>query len=339
MKRVITTVLLAAVVFAAIPARSAMRGDVCRDSCLLANGFNALECSRVCSTDESIALPSGIDFLVRRLRGDTGRIHVFSPMTSDDAEWRLEAIRSGDSGRKDPLPEVVSFMLDGNIADPANAVASGSVVTLQPGAAAAPESVVLGFRDGGVYAELPVSHEARLCEKNGRKCKTENLSVIFNSDSFSTGQDGAPEGLLLKSVTAGRDTSHTVISMRLAGNIDPGRALPMRHNFYLLSFFDPSRAMSGDFYRASFFLMYSPHHYNRGGGCRMILRRGADWELLPSPVTCSVRDDELVFAVDSGVAFGRSDLTAFFAVTGTMFSDESSVLSSYSPVAVLRFSE
>jgi len=340
----LAVLLLAAPVLYSQDSYSPSSEDVCDNVCFSRIDDGLFTCRQECRTSNSVKLPPGFDFLVKKVReriqppllksktftpaeparGEQLKVRL-TPAVNDVsvlADQTIKFLYTSDPPSK-WLPLVPDF-------DPVAAVWDVSFTT-PADSDILNTTVRIGDFDGNTYIEA----SCPLRDPNN----TSDPCYFPLSDDES--YEKMPEfhidpALDLLSAKFGMDDRRFYFKVKTRGGIKKGKLIPKSAYYYMISLYDPDRPTGVDPYHRTSFVYYSPN-FDPNSPCKALVRRGSKWVYDASPVRCRIENDTLTITVmRKTIGAPVSGLLTMYVATGVIYDEDNGIIVDYSPSTAVR---
>ncbi len=243
--------------------------EVCSNVCFPRNKDGLFSCQQECSSEDDVELPTGIDFLIKRVRDR------LKPPILDKMEILPSSPRAGESMDiyMTPKDTDVEYMigLKAKFAYSTNGTENwvGVIPDLEPvekrwkaeiklprDADSLYYLARLGDEDRNTYIELP-------CETTEPHPGSKDCFFPMSEDSTyeKTKNFAIDPALDLTKSWIAIDDRRFYFRIQAVGDIAEGELFPANYYFYLLALYDPGRPTDVDPYHKTTFVLFSPLYF------------------------------------------------------------------------------
>jgi hypothetical protein len=333
-------------------------GDVCGNVCFPRAQGGLFICHVECKAVQTVHFPTGIDFIVKKVREN------LPPPIFKSAELSPDPLQAGGPVEIKLTPQTEDFEVFKDyevkylyafdapsdwkslrpILDPAGGFWKTSI-DIPQNASELYAAARAGDADGNTYIEIP-------CRVSSGSAKSDDCFFpLWEDDSYADVKDfDINPSLDLLDAKFGMDDKYFHFRIKVRGPIDPGQLNPTSINYYMIGIYDPGRPVGVDPYHRTTFILYSPYLYrvfkhdpaqkqlfDDATACEAVLNRAGEWTADSGAVKCSVEGDTLVMSIRRGT-LGQFVTGVFvaYAATGIVFDEFSGIVADYTPTAAVR---
>lgn len=357
--------LLLAMVFVCCTAARAQDGDVpeqpdwdvlfsdevCGNVCFPRTKGGLFTCHQECRDEHELRLPTGMDFLVKKVR------NRMAPPMLDSVDFVPETPAAGEKFEVRLIPEDDDLDVLTGLASTFvyNFDSPGEWMSVRPGldpverywkteieAPADAEmfysAARIGDADGNTFIEAG-------CETDGDEC----FFPLSEDESYGDVEDFYldPNLDILDSSFA-VDEARLYLKIKVRGEFRPGELIPLAANYYVVGLYDPYRPTDEYPYHRTAFILYSPFLNSESfltqsklweskSECKVLSRAGARWTAAGGAARCDVDGGELRISVKrKSLPEPVAGVYVFWLASGVLFDDDNGVVTDYTPTTAVR---